>query len=94
MSFFHAGDIIFKRNQVSARLGAVVAEELREFVPACAVVVNSVFEVLCEIFVELVVVFFVLSDFVEKFDGLLYNVLSDNFENLVLLEGFTRNVER
>lgn len=51
-------------------------------------------DVLAESLVELGEVVLVLGDLGDKIEGLLDNVLADDFENLVLLESLTRDVER
>mmetsp|Transcript_32551 Transcript_32551/g.54503 ORF Transcript_32551/g.54503 Transcript_32551/m.54503 type:complete len:452 (-) Transcript_32551:35-1390(-) len=50
-------------------------------------------EILRESFVELVVGIFILGQVVEHLDTLLDKVLLDDSQNLVLLEGFTRDVQ-
>ena len=51
-------------------------------------------EVLAERLVELLEVVLVLRDLGEQVHALLDDVLADDLENLVLLEGLTRDVER
>lgn len=58
------------------------------------VFVDTELQVLAEGFVELVEVVLVLSDFGEHVHGLLDQVLADDLEDLVLLQSFTRDVER
>jgi hypothetical protein len=56
--------------------------------------VNTEFQVLAEHFVKLLEVVLVLGNLAEEIHALLDNVLADNFEDLVLLEGSTGDVER
>jgi hypothetical protein len=73
----------------------VVTEELSKFVLAARLrIMDSVLQVLCERFVEFVIVFLVFSNLIEEFKGLLDNVLANDLQDLVLLKGFTRNVKR
>ena len=75
------------------RLGGVVAEELGELGAVGGVLVDAELEVLAELLVELLVVIGVLGDLVEELDGLLDQVLLDDTEDLVLLQGLARDVE-
>lgn len=54
---------------------------------------DTEFNVLAERLVEFVEVVFVLSDLSKKIKALLDNVLANDFEDLVLLEGLTRDIE-
>lgn len=49
--------------------------------------------VLAELLVELLVVLLVLGDLLEQLEALLDEILADHLEDLVLLEGLTRNVQ-
>jgi len=51
-------------------------------------------EALAELLVEFLVIIFLLSNLGEHFQALLHQVLLDNAQNLVLLQGFTGNVQR
>lgn len=79
--------------KVLSRLGGVVSEELGELETVGGVLVDTELDVLAERFVELVEVLLVLGDLAEHLHGLLDQVLSDDFEDLVLLEGLTGDVE-
>jgi len=54
---------------------------------------NTELDVLAEGFIELAKVVLVLSDLADEIKGLLHKVLTNNLEDLVLLEGLTRDVE-
>ena len=69
------------------------AEELSEFAAVLGILVDTELQVLAERLVELLEVVLVLSDLGEHVHALLDDVLADDLENLVLLEGLTRDVE-
>lgn len=78
-------------------LGGLGGEEAKEFSKLAAVLgilVNTELQVLSERLVELSKVVLVLRDLAEEVHALLDDVLSDDLENLVLLQGLTRDVER
>ena len=77
-----------------ARLGGVEAQEFSELAAVLSILVNTELDVLAEGLVELVEVVFVLSNLADEVEGLLDKILADNLENLVLLEGFARDVQR
>lgn len=58
------------------------------------VLVDAELDVLVKCLVELVEVIFVLCDLSEEAHALLDEVLVDDLENLVLLEGLMRDIER
>ena len=70
------------------------AEELSELAAVLGILVDTELQVLRERLVELLEVVLVLSDLREQVHALLDDVLADDLENLVLLEGLTRDVER
>ena len=55
---------------------------------------NSKLNILAESFVKLVEVVLVFRNLAEEVEGLLDKVLADDLEDLVLLQGFSRDVER
>jgi hypothetical protein len=57
------------------------------------VFVDTELEVLAEGFVEFIEVVLVFGDLGEHVEDLLDQVLTNNFEDLVLLKGFTRDVQ-
>ena len=79
--------------QLLLRLGRVEAQELSELAAVLGVFVDTELNVLAERLVELVEVVLVLRDLGEEVHALLDNVLANDLEDLVLLEGLTRNVE-
>lgn len=89
----HPGNVVFQANVLVLGRRRVVSEELGELLPLVGVFVDSEFDVLTELLVEFVEAFFVFADFVEEFDGFFDQVLSDDLQDLVLLEGFSRNVQ-
>ena len=76
------------------RLGGVEAQELGEFAAVLSVLVNTELRVLAERLVELLEVVLVLGNLADEVHSLLGNVLADDLEDLVLLEGFTGDVKR
>jgi hypothetical protein len=72
----------------------VETKKISELFAVCSIFVDTKLEILGELLVEFLVVFLVLSDFGEHFQALLYDILLDNLENTILLEGLTRNVQR
>ena len=69
------------------------AEELSKLAAVLGILVDTELQVLAERLVELLEVVLVLSDLGEHVHALLDDVLADDLENLVLLEGLTRDVE-
>ena len=90
----HAGDVVGEGGALITRLGGWEAEELGEGLTVLRILVDTEFDVLAEGAVELVELLTVLSDLVEELKRLLDDVLLDDFHDLVLLEGLTRQVER
>ena len=76
------------------RLGGEETQELGELAAVLGILMNTEFQVLAERFVKLLEVVLVLGNLAEEIHALLDNVLADNFEDLVLLEGSTGDVER
>jgi hypothetical protein len=71
----------------------VETKEISELLAVCSIFVDTKLEILGELLVEFLVVFLVFSDFSKHFQALLYDILLDNLENTILLEGLTRNVQ-
>jgi len=82
-----------ERGHVVGGLGRIEAEELSELAAVLGVLVDTELQVLAEGLVELAEVVLVLGDLAEEVHALLDDVLADDLEDLVLLEGLTRNVE-
>merc|ERR1719502_186221 len=91
--FLHAGDVFLQRDLVVAGLGTVVTQEFGQLGSVGAVFVDTELDVLGERFVELLVVIFVFGDVEHQVDGLLDQVLLNDAQDLVLLQGFAGNVQ-
>lgn len=76
-----------------SRLGGEESEEFSELATVLGILVDTELQVLAEGLVELLEVVLVLSDLADEVHALLDDVLADDLENLVLLEGFTGDVE-
>merc|ERR1719284_1772360 len=70
------------------------SEEVGELFSVGGVLVDSELEVLRELLIELLVVFLVFSDLGEHLEALLHDVLLDDLEDSVLLQGLSGDVER
>ena len=75
-------------------LGRVEAQELGKLATVLSILVDTELDVLAERLVELVEVVLVLRNFGEQVETFLDDVLANDLQNLVLLEGFTGNIER
>jgi hypothetical protein len=89
----HSGDVVVKGSHLLQRLGGVEPQELGELGTVSGILVNSQLQVLSESLVELGVVVLVLSDLRDHVHGLLDNVLPDDLQDLVLLQGLSRDVK-
>ena len=89
----HPGDVVLERGLLIGRLGRVEPEVLGELGSVLAVFVDAELDVLSESLVELGKVVLVLSDLGEQFHALLDEILANDLQDLVLLEGFTGDVE-
>jgi hypothetical protein len=89
LAFFHTSNIILEGSEFFTRLGSVVSEEGRELITVSRVFVDSKFEILSELLVELLEIFFVVSNLLEEIKALLDDVLLDDLEDLVVLEEFS-----
>lgn len=93
MDFRHAGDVVLEGNLLIGRLGRVEPEVLGELGSVLGVFVDTKLDVLAESLVELGKVVLVLSNLGEQVHALFNEVLANDLQDLVLLEGFTGNVE-
>mmetsp|Transcript_17764 Transcript_17764/g.57462 ORF Transcript_17764/g.57462 Transcript_17764/m.57462 type:complete len:716 (-) Transcript_17764:251-2398(-) len=93
LALLHAGHVVLEGGLLLARLGGVVAEEVRELGAVLRVLVDAELEVLAERLVELGVVVLVLGNLGEHLQALLHDVLLDDLEDLVLLEHLAGDVE-
>jgi hypothetical protein len=75
------------------RFGGVESEEIGDLLSVGSVLVDTEFQVLGELFIELFVVLLVFSDLSEHFKALFDDVLLDDLQDSVLLEGFSGNVK-
>merc|ERR1719323_2448094 len=90
----HPGDIISKRAEVISAGRGVVPQVSGQLLAVGRVLVDAKLQVLAELLVELLEVVLVLRKFLDELENLLDQVLSDDLEDLVLLEHLSGNVER
>jgi hypothetical protein len=83
-----------ERNLLIKRLGRIEAKEFRELAAVLGILVDTELEVLAEGLVELAKVVLVLRNLSDKIKSLLHDVLADDLQDLVLLKGFTGDIER
>ena len=83
-----------QRGGLLGGLGGEEAEELSELAAVLRVLVDTELDVRGEGLAELGKVVLILSNLREEVHALLDDVLADDLEDLVLLEGLTRDVER
>jgi hypothetical protein len=86
--------LTLERSLFLERLGREEAEELGELATVLSILVDTKLQILAESLIEFAEVILVLRDLGEQVHALLDDVLTDDLENLVLLESFTRDVER
>jgi hypothetical protein len=72
----------------------VETQEFSKFAAVLGILMNTELDVFAESLIELLEVVFVFSDLREQIHALLDDVLADDFEDFVLLECLTRDVER
>jgi len=89
----HTGDVVLEGSLLVGGLGRVEPEVLGEFGSVLRVFVDTELDVLAEGFVELGEVVLVLGDLGEQVHALLDEVLANDLQDLVLLEGLTGDVE-
>lgn len=71
----------------------MVPQESGQLLPVGGILVDAELQILAELFVELLEGVFVLGQFVEEFHAFLDQIFADDFEDLVLLEHLTGNVQ-
>ena len=71
----------------------MVPQESGQLLPVGGILVDAELEVLSELFVELLEGVFVFGQFIEEFHAFFDQIFADDFEDLVLLEHLTGNVE-
>jgi DNA-binding HxlR family transcriptional regulator len=79
---------------VIKRPSRIEAKEFSKLAAVLGILVDTELKVLAKGLVELGKVVLVLRNLNDEIKGLLHNILADDLEDLVLLERFTRNVER
>jgi hypothetical protein len=82
-----------ERDLLLSRLGREESQELSKLAAVLGVLVDTELQVLAEGLVEFGKVVLVLSDLGQEIHALLDDVLADDLEDLVLLEGLSRDVE-
>ena len=86
--------LTLERDGLVDGLGREEAQELSELAAVLSILVNTELQVLAKRLVELGEVVLVLSDLREDVHALLDDVLANDLQNLVLLQGLTGDVER
>jgi hypothetical protein len=81
-------------NLVIDGLRRMETQEFSKFAAVLSILMDTKLDVFAEGLIELLEVVFVFSDLREQIHALLDDMLADDFEDLVLLKGLTRNVER
>ena len=69
------------------------SKEFSELATVLSIFVDAKLDVLAEGLVELIEVVLILCNLSEDVQALLYDVLADDFKDLVLLQGLTGNIE-
>merc|ERR1712038_1962665 len=90
----HASNVIIERSHLFSALGGMVTQQFGNLGTVGRIFVDTKLEVLGECLVELLVCVLVLGQVVEHLETFLDQVLLDDAKDLVLLEGFTGDVER
>ena len=86
--------LTLQRNLLVKGLRRVESEEFCELATVLSILVDTQLNVLAEGLVELLEVVLILRDLLNEVEALLNDVLADDLKDLVLLEGFSRNVKR
>ena len=73
--------------------GSEESQEAGQLLTVGCVLVDAQFQILAKLLVEFLVGIFVLMQFIKKFHAFFNEIFADDFQNLVLLKGFTRNVQ-
>jgi hypothetical protein len=93
LSFLHAVHVLLEADLLVTRLGGVIAHELSHLCAVCGILMDAKLDILGELFIELLVVVFLLRDLGEHLEALLDEVLFDNTQDLILLKCLTRDVQ-
>ena len=86
-------NIVSQAAGLIAGSGSEESQEAGQLLAVGCVLVDAQFQILAKLFVEFLISIFVLVQFIEKFHALFNEIFADDFQNLVLLKGFTRNVQ-
>jgi hypothetical protein len=86
-------EFTLQRSRLIKRFCREEAQKLGEFAAVLRVLMNTELDVLAEGLVELAKIVLVFGDLVEKIERLLDEVLANNFKDLILLQGFSRDVK-
>ena len=89
----HAGDVVLEGSLLICGLGGVEPEVLGEFGSVLSVFMDTELDVFSEGFVELGEVVLILGNLGEQVHAFLDEVLANDLQYLVLLEGLTGDVE-
>jgi len=94
LALFHASNVFFEADKIFAGFGGVISQEFGKFLSVGGIFVDAEFKVLAELLIELLKVLSVFTDFLEEFDALFGDVFLDDFQDFVVLEIFSTDVER
>merc|ERR1712223_489189 len=89
----HPGDVVSQGAEVVTTGGGEEPEVASQLLSVGGVLVDTELEVLAELLVELLEVVLVLRQLLDELENLLHQILSDDLEDLVLLEHFSGDVE-
>merc|ERR1711988_1599313 len=89
----HPGHVVTQGAELVTAGRGVVAEVAGELLPVGGVLVDAKLQILAELLVELLEIVLVLGQLLDQLQNLLNQILSDDLEDLVLLEHFSGDVE-
>merc|ERR1712238_405164 len=93
LTLLHTVNILLETDLLVTRLGAVIAHQLGHLSTIRGVLMDTELQTLAELFIELLVIILLLSDFREHLEALLHQVLLDHAQNFVLLQGLATDVQ-
>mmetsp|Transcript_36757 Transcript_36757/g.79203 ORF Transcript_36757/g.79203 Transcript_36757/m.79203 type:complete len:528 (+) Transcript_36757:116-1699(+) len=94
LSFLHAIHVLLEADLLITRLGGVEAQELCNLGAVGGVFMHPELQALAECLVELLVIILLLCNLREHLQAFLDKVLLDHSQDLVLLQGLARDVQR
>merc|ERR1719424_75365 len=94
LAFLHAVNILLEADLLIARLGGVVTQKFCNLHSVRGILMDAQLDVLGELFIELLVIVFLFRDLRKHLQALLHKVFLDDTQNLVLLQGLARDVQR